>query len=241
MGIVLYLIVFTISVVFLYYNRKTRLLLGLLVLLLIPPIELIYSYISYQSNCVTSSGLSVQSSAKDIDGFVYEGLSERCFACVAPFLVRLGYKYVDIADNNNIGDIADVYYRFTLAKSGAKLCKDFTKANQYRTPDEIKTRFHINAEQCIARETIDENDTQYQLLKAVRRMSGGDVREFHKVRNRLTNEQLAVSNSYLFGGGFLGWFWFAPGKPPYASCPDEGISLDAVSGDNLTRVLVPRK
>ncbi|HAT36008.1 MAG TPA: hypothetical protein DCS82_09845 [Rhodospirillaceae bacterium] len=175
-----------------------------------------------------------------MDAFVYEGLEENCFACVAPFLVRLGYKYVDIADNNNIGDIADVYYRFEIAKKGSKSCKTFAKRTQYMTPEAIKTRFHIGPDQCLAREAIEENDTKYQLLKAVRRLPSGDRREFHKVRDRLTNERLAVSNSYLFGGGFLGWFWFAPGSPPYASCPDEGISLDAVSGDNLTKVLLPR-
>lgn len=74
----------------------------------------------------------------------------------------------------------------------------------------------------------------------MRRPPSGGGHEFHKVRDRLSNERLAVSNSYLFGGGFLGWFWFPPGSPPYASCPDEGVSLDAVSGDNLTKVLVPK-
>jgi hypothetical protein len=241
MGIILYIIVLVISLVTINYNREKIYLYIVLLFLLVPPSELIYKYITYKSDCIASSGLTITSSAKEVEGFVYEGLSERCFSCVSGFLTRHRYAYVDIADNNNIGDIADVYFRFELAKSGAKSCKDFGLLTKYMTEAEIQKRFGTEAGQCIARTEIEENDTKYQLLKAVRRTSNGDTRQFHKVRNRLTNERLAVSNSFLFNGGYLGWFWFAPGKPPYTACPTEGISLDGASGDNLTRVLVPRK
>jgi dolichol kinase len=239
MGLLLYVIISVTALVILYYNRKINFLFILLIFLIIPPAELLYQYIRYQSDCLSSAGLTVDRKAENVAGFVYEGLSERCYACVARFLTKLGYRYVDIADNNNIGDIADVYYRFTLAETGAGACEDFEKAAGYLSPEALRTRFGLEPGQCIAREEIGENDTKYQLLKAERPTPAGNRHQFHKVRDRLSSERLAVSNAYLFGGGFLGWFWFFPGDAPYAACPAQGIALDGTSGDNLTKILVP--